>query len=44
LTILFNHIVARKEKELVLFETDYNTIDINNIHAVKNNKAKFCKF
>jgi len=33
------HIVARKEKELVLFETDYNTIDINNIHAVKNNKA-----
>tara|TARA_R110001592_G_scaffold119548_3_gene322738 strand:+ start:633 stop:1766 length:1134 start_codon:yes stop_codon:yes gene_type:complete len=33
------HIVARKERELVLFETDYNTIDINNIHAVKNNKA-----
>jgi hypothetical protein len=33
------HIVARKEKELVLFETDYNTIDINNIHSVKNNKA-----
>ena len=33
------HIVARKEKELVLFETDYNTIDINNIQAVKNNKA-----
>lgn len=33
------HIVARKEKELLLFETDYNTIDITNIHSVKNNKA-----
>jgi hypothetical protein len=33
------HIVARKEKELLLFETDYNTIDIANIHSVKNNKA-----
>lgn len=33
------HIVARKENELVLFETDYNTIDINNIHSVKKNKA-----
>jgi hypothetical protein len=33
------HIVARKEKELLLYETDYNTIDINNIHSVKDNKA-----
>lgn len=33
------HIVARKEKELLLFETDYNTIDISNIHSVKDNKA-----
>jgi len=33
------HIVARKEKELLLFETDYNQIDINNIHSVKRNTA-----
>jgi hypothetical protein len=33
------HIVARKEKELLLFETDYNTIDISNIHSVKESKA-----
>jgi hypothetical protein len=33
------HIVARKEKELLLYETDYNTIDISNIHSVKDNKA-----
>jgi hypothetical protein len=33
------HIVARKEKELLLYETDYNTIDIENIHSVKDNKA-----
>ena len=33
------HIVARKEKELLLYETDYNRIDIANIHAVKDNKA-----
>lgn len=33
------HIVARKEKELLLFETDYNIIDISNIHSVKDNKA-----
>lgn len=33
------HIVARKEKELLLFETDYEIIDIKNIHSVKDNKA-----
>jgi hypothetical protein len=33
------HIVARKEKELLLYETDYKTIDIANIQAVKDNKA-----
>lgn len=33
------HIVARKEKELLLFETDYNQIDLNNIHSVKQNNA-----
>lgn len=33
------HIVARKEKELLLFETDYNFIDVSNIHSVKDNKA-----
>ena len=33
------HIVARKEKELYLFETDYNIIDVSNIHSVKNNKS-----
>ena len=33
------HIVARRESELLLFETDYNQIDIANIHSVKENKA-----
>lgn len=33
------HIVARREKELLLFQTDYNKIDIANIHSVKSNKA-----
>jgi hypothetical protein len=33
------HIVARREKELLLFETDYNQIDIANINSVKSNKA-----
>ena len=33
------HIVARKEKELLLYETDYNKIDIDNIQSVKDNKA-----
>lgn len=33
------HIVARKENELLLYETDYDVIDIDNIHAVKDNKA-----
>ena len=33
------HIVARKEKELLLYETDYNIIDIANIQSVKDNKA-----
>ena len=33
------HIVARKEKELLLYETDYNTIDIENIHSVRTNNA-----
>jgi hypothetical protein len=33
------HIVARKEKELLLFETDYNIIDIANINSVKDSKA-----
>ena len=30
------HIVARREKELLLFETDYNYIDTNNIKLLKN--------
>lgn len=33
------HIVARKEHELVLFETDYDKIEVNNIQKVKKNKA-----
>ncbi|UAM97337.1 restriction endonuclease [Polaribacter litorisediminis] len=33
------HIVARREKELLLFETDYNQIDIANINSVNSNKA-----
>lgn len=33
------HIVARKDSELVLFETDYNKIDLNSIHSVKENKS-----
>ncbi len=35
------HIVARREKELLLFETDYNKMDIENIHSVKEKKNKF---
>lgn len=30
----YYHIVARREKELLLFETDYSKIDINNINNV----------
>lgn len=33
------HIVARKEKELLLYETDYNLIDIANITSVKESVA-----
>ncbi len=33
------HIVARREKELILFETDYEQIDIKNINSVKQNSA-----
>jgi hypothetical protein len=33
------HIVARKANELVLFETDYDKIDIANIQSVKENNA-----
>lgn len=33
------HIVARKEKELLLYETDYNLIDVTNIQSIKDNKA-----
>jgi hypothetical protein len=33
------HIVARKNKELLLFETDYDLIDIKNINSVKDNKS-----
>lgn len=33
------HIVARRNNELLLFETDYDKIDIKNIHSVKENNA-----
>ena len=33
------HIVARREKELILFETDYGKVDAANISSVKSNKA-----
>ncbi len=33
------HIVARREKELLLFETDYSTIDINNIKNIRENSS-----
>lgn len=33
------HIVARQEKSLVLFETDYDLIDVDNIRAVKESKG-----
>jgi hypothetical protein len=33
------HIVARKENELILFETDYDKIDINSISNVKESKS-----
>jgi len=33
------HIVARKDNELVLFETDYDKIDIDNIKSIKKSSA-----
>ncbi|MBI2258954.1 MAG: restriction endonuclease [Flavobacteriia bacterium] len=33
------HIVARKEKELLLFETDYDLINIENINNIQKTKA-----
>jgi len=33
------HIVARRQKELLIFETDYDYIDTSNIQLVKENKA-----
>lgn len=33
------HIVARKSSELILFETDYNIIDIENISSVKESSS-----
>lgn len=33
------HIVARKENELILFETDYDKIEINKIHSIKEKKT-----
>src|SRR5574343_118534 len=33
------HIVARRSNELILFETDYDTIDINNINSVKESQS-----
>jgi hypothetical protein len=33
------HIVARKENELLLYETDYRNIDVENIHSVKDTRA-----
>jgi hypothetical protein len=39
LKIHFIILLRRKEKELLLYETDYNIIDVDNIHSVKDNKA-----
>lgn len=33
------HIVARRDNQLLLFETDYEKIKINKIHSVKSNKS-----
>ncbi len=33
------HIVARQEKKLVLFDTDYNEIDTDHIRVIKDRKA-----
>ncbi|HXK50264.1 MAG TPA: hypothetical protein PKW56_07335 [Clostridiales bacterium] len=33
------HIVARRENKLILFETDYDFIDLNKINSVKASKA-----
>lgn len=33
------HIVARRENKLLLFETDYDKININGLHSIKENKA-----
>lgn len=37
------HIVARREKELILFETDYDLINIDKIHSV-NQTSKSIRF
>ena len=33
------HIVGRRDKELLLFETDYDKIDVDNINFIKSTKA-----
>lgn len=33
------HMVARRDSELILFETDYDKIDIKNIQSIKQNNA-----
>jgi len=33
------HIVARRNNELLLFETDYEKINVGNIHSIKETKA-----
>lgn len=38
------HIVARKERELLLFETDYNLIDISNITIVNDTSNASLQF
>ncbi len=35
------HIVARKENELLIYETDYDNIDIGNISEIKQQNASF---
>ena len=38
------HIVGRKENELLIYNTPYDLIDIENICDIKNNKDKTIKF
>lgn len=35
----YYHIIARRNKELVIFDTDYDIIDLNTIHSIEETKS-----